>query len=170
LDELQVQLDRARTTGVAAACYKEERRIHLPRSVLLAIASRETGCEDVIGDGGHGRGVFQIDDRFHYDWLVTHGAAEPGRTPPLRAAARLAALLVAQGLGIARNHGLKGDDAVRFAAASYNAGVGGALVGLRRGDPDLETTGGDYGADVISRMHSFRALQAAERAEHQRTE
>jgi len=165
LDELQAELDRARATGLATVCYKEERRLELPRALLLAVASRETGCEDVVGDRGHGRGVFQIDDRYHHDWLVTHGAAGPGQTPPVRAAARLASLLLAQALGVARTHALAGDTAVKFAASAYNAGVGGALAGLEHGDSDLETTGRDYGADVVARMHAFRGLQVAERAQ-----
>ena len=162
-EELRGQLERARANGLATVCYKEERRLDLPPALLLAIASRETGCRDIVGDGGHGRGAFQIDDRFHHDWLATHGADGVGEVPPLRAAARLAALLMSQGLALARTHDLAGDNAVKFAASSYNAGPGGALAGLRRGDSDLGTTGHDYGADVVARRHAFRALQIAER-------
>lgn len=40
----------------------------------MAIASRETNMHNVVGDGGHGYGIMQIDDRnfpeglwFYYD-------------------------------------------------------------------------------------------------------
>ena len=52
-----------------------------------------------------------------------------------------------------------------FAAAAYNAGVAGALDGLRRGDPDLATTGRNYGADVLRRMYAFRALEKGQTAQ-----
>jgi hypothetical protein len=118
----------------------------------------------VVGDFGHGRGVFQIDDRFHHNWLEQHGAGAPGETPPLGAAAELAASLLVESLAVAHRHGLGGDAAAKFAASAYNAGLGGALAGLRRGDSDLETTGRDYGRDVVARMHVFHALERAERA------
>ena len=68
-----------------------------------------------------------------------------------------------ESLAVARTHELHGDAAAKFAASAYNAGLGGALTGLRRGNSDLETTGHDYGADVVARMHAFRRLERAER-------
>jgi hypothetical protein len=163
-EELRVELARAAASGLVTLCHLAEKRHGLPRSLMLAVASRETGCRDVVGDLGHGRGVFQIDDRFHRDWLERNAAAAPGMVPPLKAAAELAATLLAGGLDAARTNALTGKAALKFAAAAYNAGVGGALDGLRRGDPDLATTGHDYGADVVRRMHTFRALERGEAA------
>ena len=37
-------------------------RYQLPPEILLAIASRETNMRNIIGDGGHGYGIMQIDD------------------------------------------------------------------------------------------------------------
>jgi hypothetical protein len=37
----------------------------LPRGLLYAVGSRETNLTDKTGDGGHGHGVFQLDDRSH---------------------------------------------------------------------------------------------------------
>jgi hypothetical protein len=139
----------------------------LPDALLLAVASRETGCRDVVGDGGHGRGVFQIDDRFHHEWLAAHGAGETGKTPPVADAAEYAASMLAGSLAVARKHALTGEPMVKFSASAYNAGLGGALEGLRRGDSDLETTGRDYGRDVVARMRAFRALEVAQRAKEQ---
>ena len=161
--EARAQLAHARATGLVTLCHQAESRHGLPRSLLLAVASRETNCRDVVGDFGHGRGVFQIDDRFHHDWLAENGAAGPGRTPPLGVAAELAAALLVEALAVAKRHELTGDKATKFAASAYNAGLGGALAGLRRGDSDLDTTGRDYGADVVARMQTFRALERAQR-------
>ena len=162
-EEAREQFAHARTTGLVTLCHKAEQRHGLPQALLLAVASRETNCKDVVGDFGHGRGAFQIDDRFHHDWLAQHGAAAPGRTPPVGAAAELAASMLVESLAVARTHELHGDAAAKFAASAYNAGLGGALTGLRRGNSDLETTGHDYGADVVARMHAFRRLERAER-------
>jgi hypothetical protein len=41
----------------------------------------------VVGDGGHGRGYLQIDDRAHPAFLRKHGALDSG-VPPAREAAR----------------------------------------------------------------------------------
>ncbi len=158
-EELRLELARAKASGLVTLCHSAEQRHGLPGALLIAIASRETGCRDVVGDFGHGRGVFQIDDRFHHDWLVLQGAGEPRETPPVAAAAELAGTLLADARDVARRHGLASEAAVKFAACAYNAGVGGALEGLRRGDPDLATTGRDYGSDVVRRMHVFRALE-----------
>jgi hypothetical protein len=155
-----VELDRAVKSGLVTLCHLAEKKHALAPELMLAVASRETGCRNSVGDSGHGRGVFQIDDRFHHDWLSKHGAAAPGKVPPLAAATELAATLLAGALDVARRHKLRGDAAVKFAACAYNAGVGGALNGLRRGDPDLATTGHNYGSDVVRRMHGFRALEA----------
>jgi hypothetical protein len=164
-EELRVELTRAKASGLVTLCYLAEKRHGLPRALMLAVASRETGCRDIVGDFGHGRGVFQIDDRFHHDWLDRHDAAAPGKVPPLKAAAELAATLLAGGLGAAHKQALTGEAAVKFAAAAYNAGLGGALDGLRRGNPDLATTGRNYGADVVRRMHAFRALEKGQTAQ-----
>ena len=163
-EEAREQFAHARATGLVTLCHEAERRHALPRALLLAVASRETNCRDVVGDFGHGRGVFQIDDRFPHDWLAEHGAAFPGETPPVADAAELAASMLADAIAIARRHELAGAATTRFAASAYNAGLGGALAGLRRGDSDLETTGRDYGADVVARMRTFRRLERAKRA------
>src|SRR5213595_2904146 len=92
--ELRRQVAVARSRGWDAILGRAEQRHKLPAGILLAIASRETNMEDIVGDGGHGRGLFQIDDGAHGDWLAQHGAAAPGTMPPLAEAAELAATLL----------------------------------------------------------------------------
>jgi peptidoglycan hydrolase-like protein with peptidoglycan-binding domain len=157
VDQLAEQVNRARTRGWAPIMRSAEVRHNLPAGLLLAVASRETDMEDVVGDKGHGRGIFQIDDRFHADWLAAHGA--PGRTttPRLEDAADFAASMLASNLVFAKQHGVPARDRLRFACSAYNAGAGGALEGQQSGDCDRKTTGGDYGRDVLERLAAIQA-------------
>lgn len=64
---------RLRTEGVAYASQiaAAARRHGVNPELLAAVAAQETGGpgsnagRNVVGDGGHGHGVFQIDDRWH---------------------------------------------------------------------------------------------------------
>ncbi len=155
-DQLAEQVSRARTRGWAAIMRKAEKRHNLPAGLLLAVASRETDMEDIVGDKGHGRGLFQIDDRFHADWLAAHGAPGPATTPRVKDAAEFAASMLASNLAVAMQNGVAAPDQLRFACSAYNAGAGGALAGQQRGDCDSRTTGGDYGRDVLERLGAIQ--------------
>ena len=102
-DQLAEQVSRARARGWAPIMRKAEKRHDLPAGLLLALASRETDMEDVVGDKGHGRGLFQIDDRFHADWLTTHGAPGAATTPRVKDAADFAASMLASNLAFAKS-------------------------------------------------------------------
>jgi peptidoglycan hydrolase-like protein with peptidoglycan-binding domain len=154
--ELKRQVALARSRGWGAILGQAEQRHKLPAGILLAIASRETNMEDIVGDGGHGRGLFQIDDRAHGDWLAQHGAGGPGTIPPLAEAAELAATLLDQNRAFAKSNGVAADHVLVFAVSAYNAGPGGALAGHRSGDSDRRTTGGDYGHDVLERLDAIQ--------------
>ena len=90
------------------------RRHGIDAMLLAAVAAQETGGPDsnsgrnVIGDGGHGHGIFQIDDRWH-SFATTSAAMEPSRNADY-AAGMLAGLLDQYG----------GD--VHEALSAYNAG------------------------------------------------
>jgi hypothetical protein len=58
-DQLGKQVSRARARGWTRLMGKAENRHNLPTGLLLAVASRETDMEDVVGDKGHGRGRFR---------------------------------------------------------------------------------------------------------------
>jgi Putative peptidoglycan binding domain/Transglycosylase SLT domain len=157
--QLRSELDGARGQGLVAACLAAERKARLPHGLLVALASRESSCRNIVGDGGHGRGAFQIDDRFHRDWLRQHGAALPGGVPAVADGARYAAELLSANYAFGRGKGLRGKRLLRFAVSAYNAGAGGAWKAVREsGNPDAGTTGGDYGADVLRRMRLVRGL------------
>ena len=61
--QLKTEFDGASQSGLVTECLAAERKRKLPAGLLIAITSRETNCVNKLGDGGHGRGVFQIDDR-----------------------------------------------------------------------------------------------------------
>lgn len=90
------------------------KRHGLDPTLLAAVAAQETGGpgsnagHNEVGDGGHGRGVFQIDDRWH-DFARTAAAMDPGSNAEY-AANMLSGLLARYG----------GD--VHAALSAYNSG------------------------------------------------
>jgi len=140
-------------------------------ALLLALGSRETNMRNIAGDGGHGRGWLQIDDRFHHDFLTTHrgcdsgsftpthdSAAPNGRCPTLTAGTIYAIGLLRANMRFARSKGVPEAKVLRFAVAAYNAGAGGALAGFHEGDVDRRTTGRDYAKDVLERKAAIAKL------------
>ena len=133
-------------------------------ALLLAIGSRETNLNNITGDGGHGRGWIQIDDRFHNLWLSRHAgcksgswkatfssALPAGRVPSLTAATLHGIDILHGNLAFAANHNVPKEQRTRFAIAAYNAGAGGALEGFHAGNVDLKTANHDYSKDVLER-------------------
>ena len=107
---MDTQLTVAFGPEIAAAATRH----HLEPRLLAAVAAQETGGpgadsgRNVVGDGGHGHGLFQIDDRWH-DFARSPGAMDPARN------ADYAAGLLASNL-----HRYGGD--LRAALSAYNAG------------------------------------------------
>jgi Putative peptidoglycan binding domain/Transglycosylase SLT domain len=155
---LAAEFARARVAGWDRACASAEKESKLPPGLLLAIASQETDMNDVVGDGGHGRGLFQIDDRSHTTFLRQQGANRPGGKPAVPAAAKYAAGLVRFNFDFGVKNGVPERDRLKFALSAYNAGAGGALEGFKAGDSDRRTTGGDYGKAVLGRFAIYQSL------------
>jgi len=104
--------------------------------LLFAVGSRETDLTNEVGDGGHGHGVWQLDDRFHNP---PGGFANFDSNVPMQCAT--AAAMLHTDLAITGGN-------LEEAAAIYNSG-----------HPDeAATTGGDYGIDVRERMQFLQQL------------
>jgi len=122
-------------------------RYHLDPALILGVIDRETRGRNIIGDHGHGRGLMQIDDRFHARWLADHQA---GLDPATNI--DYGAHMLRQNL----DH-FHGD--TQAALAAYNSGVGRVDRLIAAGqDVDSHTTGHDYGADTMRRADRFREL------------
>jgi len=114
----------------------------LPPFLLFALGSRETNLRNINGDGGHGRGIWQRDDRSFVipdDYLST----------PLKQANDAGTLLAGH---FAHFRTVYPAAVTRASICAYNAGRGGVTRAVQAGKkPDEVTTGGDYGADVLER-------------------
>jgi soluble lytic murein transglycosylase-like protein len=142
-------------------------RYRLDAALLMAIIDRESRGGLALrppgaggtGDQGHGRGLMQIDDRWHADWIRLGVWKNPGAN-------------ILKGAEILRggiDFFLKRDDpdADFCGIAAYNCGPGGVLrairalpstvsIETRRQHIDARTTGDDYAKDVLRRAASFR--------------
>jgi soluble lytic murein transglycosylase-like protein len=125
-------------------------------NLIVAIMDRESLCGDAlmpvgspqgVGDGGHGRGLMQIDDRYHTDFcsdITLWGDAYQN---------------ILYGATLLRSYQRKlGSQEMGIAA--YNAGVtkvrksGYTIIA----DLDKLTTHGDYVSDVMQRRLMFTRL------------
>uniref|UniRef100_E6PE64 Transglycosylase SLT domain-containing protein n=1 Tax=mine drainage metagenome TaxID=410659 RepID=E6PE64_9ZZZZ len=104
----------AHGVAYAAPIARAAARNGLDPSFLAAVAAQETGGpgvnagRNILGDGGHGHGLFQIDDRYHAF------ARSPAAMDPAQNAERAAEMLH----GLLQRYG--GDE--HAALSSYNAG------------------------------------------------
>lgn len=154
--QLQAQLRAAKANGLFAilAAAAKSHKLFVP--YVLAVASRETNLQNILGDGGHGVGVMQVDDQHQ----VAAAAKADGswQTHPERLV-DVGVSMMASNLAWAQKTFPK-YSGTKIAAAAYNAGQVGATRGVNGGNVDLVTTGGDYGADVVARTAAFAQLLA----------
>jgi soluble lytic murein transglycosylase-like protein len=164
----------------AALLLQVAREKNLDPFILAAIAEQESGFNpNVIGYDGHGRGLFQIDDRYHNlpnwqdpltnarkgaDILLDNLAwfrAKPS-TPTVTLTADEAA---ARGVspGVYRDpRPLTGDLLIRATIAGYNASRVGVLKSVAvRVSPDALTTGKNYSANILARLSATARRFAA---------
>lgn len=156
---------RLRSDNMMAERYRSiieavAKRHDLAPALVAAIGSRESRWGIALspkgpagkGDHGHGRGLMQIDDRFHEfalsgRWQDPEANLEYG-----------CALLVAYYHELGQTTKLpQGPVLMRAALAGYNSGCGNVRKALRNGrDVDYYTSGRDYSADVLNRAGWFR--------------
>jgi len=120
------------------------KKYRLDPALIFAVMERESGGKNQYGDGNHGRGLMQIDDRTWGAWLAKHdGGMDPASN-------------IMKGAEILRDCLNSFPHDLKAAIAAYNAGSGRVSQAVRAGhDPDSVTTGHNYGADVLRRMKRF---------------
>lgn len=146
-------------------------------TLLAGIGLEESHLRNVVGDGGHGRGCMQIDDRSHQSFLRSHagckdgtwtvslsaksgGALAAGYVPPLVAAVSYAQGLLRANWQFGLAHGVKESHLKQFAVAAYNCGAGNALRSYQEGGIraiDKRTANGHYSADVLGNQRAVAA-------------
>lgn len=96
-----------------------------------------------LDEKGWGRGLMQIDEAVHYDWLHANDWTNP-KVLIDKAAKELSANLALMAKG-----GLKGSLLVHAAVSGYNVAPSTALADARAGrSPDANTTGKNYARDT----------------------
>ncbi len=129
--------------------------------LLAAICERESNYGQALdgamtGDGGHGRGLMQIDDRAHRAWVESHDWRDPATN------IEKGASILNEALSYFAKHP-EVLDLLREPAgvAAYNAGAAAVLRAVRAGKhPDAVTTRRDYSADVFRRQNRLAAKAA----------
>ena len=161
--DIVIQWNRLQQTGFHTMLSQQAEANGLPVAFLFAVASRETNCVNELGDmqpdGAHGVGILQIDVQHP----IARQARDNGswRTNPAPLVA-FAAQMLAQNLRQAQQTfpTLSADQQLKIAASGYNCGMSNAIAGQHAGDCDRQTTGRNYGADVMTRKVLFDQLLA----------
>lgn len=147
---VMAETDRSRVMRYKERYEEAARRYNLPPALLAAIASRESRGGAALdrngeGDGGHGFGLMQVDNRNPFR-VVREGGAY-GQPHINQAAGILRSKLDA----VKRDFPNLSESQQLFTAVSrYNGGAGRAYPNSDRG-----TTGGDYANDVIARAQYY---------------
>jgi hypothetical protein len=149
---------------IALACLSREP--HEDAALVVAVGIRESGLgrwltprgdHNGAGDGGHGRGLFQIDDRGPFKHLIP----EPGTDwPPFIQAQAACQVLATARRELAEFKGSLTTWAWDEACACrYNSALSAVQWALRNGhSPNDVTTGKDYGRDVLAMRDGLRRL------------
>lgn len=166
--DLTREFGTARRNGWIAAFDAAAKDYLFPVELLVAIASRETNMRSIVGDGGHGYGLMQIDDRSYPDWCHSGGWKDvagciqkgalvlDGKREQIRNGQGMT--LKVGGTSFRGQDNLSDDDLLRVAVAAYNSGLWAYACLSRDHDPDLKTTHRNYSSDTLARAAVFRDL------------
>lgn len=152
--EKMAQFDRSKVMLHKAKFELAARMFDLPPALLAAIASRESRGGAVLdskgeGDGGHGFGIMQVDNRNPFPIKRDGGPA--GQSHINQATEILRNKLKAISQKFAE---LSGVEQLEMAVSRYNGGKG-----LKPPDSDTGTTGGDYMNDVWARARFYARVE-----------
>jgi hypothetical protein len=165
-EDLRKQFQRAKKNGWLQIFKRAAETYRFTPELIMAIASRETNMRNVIGDGGHGYGIMQIDDRSFPEWCHS------GLWKDVAAGIQKGALVLQSKLETIRNgqgkrlsvggklftgkKDLTKTELLTTAVAAYNSGLWAYYDLSKTGDPNRHTTGRDYSADTMRRAQVFR--------------
>lgn len=133
----------------------------LDAAVVAGIGSRESAWGRLLtprgpggtGDGGHGRGLMQIDDRYHQGFIASGRWSNPKDNIDYA----IDQVLANYYSYLDQNTALDGRELLRGAIAAYNSGLSNVTRALSQGlDVDHYTTGQDYSWDVLNRAGFFQ--------------
>ena len=168
MNSLDQEFAYARSQGWTPLFEKAAADYGFDTATLMAIASRESDMRNIVGDGGHGYSLMQIDDRSYpafchsSQWRNIALAIQKGAQvlDEKRTAIDLSQGERLQIGGYPYTGAVVKDPAtlLRLSIASYNAGMWPYYSFSRNDDPDRFTTGRNYSKDVLIRQQSFAAL------------
>jgi hypothetical protein len=160
-EELKKQLQKLRQTGFDNKLQKHAVAHSVPVSYFFGIASRETNCNNELGDYRdgeyHGVGIIQIDIQHDIARQARDNGTWKTNPDPL---IEFGAQMLQDNIKQAGNEfpDLEHQQLLRIAASGYNCGIRNAIAGAHDGDSDQSTTGQNYGRDVMTRMSTFEEL------------
>ena len=152
VSDLKHQFDHVKENGWLPYFEEAAKKYVFTTALLLAIGSRETNLKNIVGDGGHGHGIMQIDNRSFPAWCRSKKWLD------VQEGVRMGAWVLLTKLNDARSLNVPEKDLSRVAIASYNAGRPAIKAYLDHGNPDMPTTGHNYSADVLKRAEVFATL------------
>ena len=150
-----LQFETAKKAGLIGLLEVAAQTYGISPEVAIALASRETGIRNILGDKNHGIGTVQVDRRYHQEAAKAY-ADGTWRTRP--------EILIHVGMRILRDYTQQAAkkfphfNAEKIGLSAYNAGFHGAELGVANGDSDSHTTGRNYALDVLERAEYFRTL------------
>lgn len=151
--DIKSHLSYAERQGWMPYFRQASRRYGISLPVLLAVGSRETGLgtdrfyrnNNFTGRDGHGKGIMQIDDRWHsFAKMVPADDHQK---------------MIEYGAQHLRDLKRRFSGNMKAALAAYNTGPSDVRYAISRGlDPDMFTTGLNYSADVLHRAKTIRRI------------
>ncbi len=136
--------------------------------LVAATIDRETNGKNILGDGGHGHGLMQLDDRFNAVFLAAHANGLDPASNIMEGSRQLAGHVAVMKKSLSNVGPVTEDTQLTAACAAYNAGEAReAHLLILTGDVtkiDFPSTDHNYGEDVLRRRNEFRATLAASRA------
>lgn len=171
--DLKQQYDRVVNDGWLQHFQDASLAYFWPVELLLAIGSRESNIQQIMGDNGNGAGIMQIDRR-HNAAFVSSGIWQNIRQNVFYGARILSQkrqfIVLNFEEPIRLGPDSKGNfanvtiprmdeiDLVSVSLAAYNVGLWAVYHYVNSHNPDKTTTGGDYSNDVTMRAQVFRGL------------